>query len=81
MEERAIGKLEATLGLSFLAALVGGFAWAYVSQLDAPVPVTQPDPKWRSVQVQPVTDTAVKQTAYRPEWLTSESEQRPTVER
>jgi hypothetical protein len=80
MEERALGKLEATLGLSFLGALVAGLAWAYVYQLDAPVTITQPDPNWRSAQVQPVTDTAVKQTAYRPEWLTSESDQRPTVE-
>jgi hypothetical protein len=79
MEERALGKLEATLGLSFLAVLVGGLAWAYVYQLDAPVPVTQPDPNWRSAQVEPVPDTAVKQTSYRPEWLSSESEEQPAL--
>lgn len=75
MEERALGKLEASLGLSLIAALLVGLVWAYVFQLDAPVPVTQPDPNWRSAQVEPVPDAAVKQTAYRPEWLSSESDE------
>lgn len=75
MEERSLGKLEATLGLSLLAALLVGLIWAYVFQLDTPVPVTPPDPNWMSAQIEPAPDTALKQMAYRPEWLSSESDQ------
>lgn len=81
MEERALGKLEASLGLSLLAALLVGLVSAYVYQLDAPVPITQPDPNWRSAQVEPMSHTAVEQTSYRPEWLSSESDAPPSAVR
>jgi hypothetical protein len=76
VEERPLGKLEATLGLSLLAALVVALGWAYVYQLDAPVPATPTDPNWVSAQTIPRNDTAIEQTAYRPEWLSSQDDDR-----
>jgi len=81
MDKHALGKLEASLGLSLLAALLVGLVWAYIHQLDAPVPITQPDPNWRSAQVEPVPDTSVRQISYRPEWLSSESDSPPSTVR
>jgi hypothetical protein len=79
MEERPLGKLEATLGLSLLTALVVALGWAYVYQLDAPVAATPPDPDWVSAQTIPRSDTAVEQTAYHPEWLSSQDDDRRDV--
>jgi hypothetical protein len=72
MEERRLGKLEATVGLSLLVALLAALGWAYIYQLDTPVKVTPPDPNWASAQVTHPGDSPVERTAYRPEWLTSQ---------
>ena len=58
-EERQLSKTEASLGLSFLAALMVGLVWAYVHQLDAPPRVTPKDPNWVS------SDSATPGTAAR----------------
>jgi hypothetical protein len=81
MEERRLGKLEATLGLSLLAALLIALGGAYIYQLDAPVPIVPPDPNWRSAQTVPAPTSPVQQTAYRPEWLSSQGEEQATFAR
>lgn len=81
MEERRLGKMEATLGVSLLAVLLVALGWAYVHQLDAPVPAAQPDPNWVSVPPRPSTDTTVRQTADRPEWLSTQGDDSTTVTR
>ncbi|MGD9633468.1 MAG: hypothetical protein AB7G28_15460 [Pirellulales bacterium] len=81
MEERRLGKMEATFGLSLLAALLAGLGWAYVHQLDASVPATRPDPNWVSAQPKSPSDGAVQQTAYRPEWLSTEGDASPAAAR
>ena len=74
MEERRLGKLEATLGLSLLVALLVALGFAYVYQLDTPVKVTPPDPNWASAQAKQSVESPAARTAYRPEWLTSQQD-------
>ena len=74
-EERQLSKTEASLGLAFLAVLLCGLGWAYVNQLDAPPTVTKPDPNWAAAKAEIRQDRAVERTAYRPEWLSSQSEE------
>lgn len=74
-EERQLSKTEAGLGLSLIAALLVGLGWAYVFQLDTPPAVTPPDPHWISQQHAANSTTAIEQTAYRPEWLSAQSDQ------
>ena len=76
-EERQLSKTEAGLGLTLIAALLAGLGWAYVFQLDTPPPVTPPDPNWVSTQPAAPASTAIEQTAYRPEWLSPQTEQPP----
>lgn len=73
-EERQLSKTEAGLGLTFLAILLAGLGWAYVHQLDAPPTVTKPDPNWAAAKAEIRQDRAVERTAYRPEQLSSQSE-------
>jgi hypothetical protein len=73
IEERRLTKTEASLGLTLIGGLLIALGCAYVYQLDSPPPVTPPDPNW--VSAQPASaKTAIEQTAYRPEWLSAESE-------
>jgi hypothetical protein len=74
MEERRLGKLEATLGLSIIVALLVALGFAYIYQLDSPVKVTPPDPNWASAQMRQPGESPVERTAYRPEWLSSQQD-------
>lgn len=76
-EERNLSKTEAGLGLTFLAVLLAGLGWAYVHQLDAPPPVTPNDPNWAAAKAEIRRDREIEQTAYRPEWLSSQNDDTP----
>jgi hypothetical protein len=74
-EERRLSKMEASLGLTLIAGLLAALGFAYVHQLDTPPPATLPDPNWVSAQATPPAKTAVERTAYRPEWLPSQTDE------
>lgn len=74
MEQRALGKLEASLGLSLIAALLVVLGGVYVHQLDEPAPVAPPRPSQPSAHAVAPAGTAVEPTAYRPEWLPPQGE-------
>ena len=84
-EERRLGKLEATLGLTLIAGLLVVLVGVYVYRLDEPPPVTPPDPNWVSSQPAAPANTTqqqtVEQTSYRPVWLTPQGDEPPIYTR
>lgn len=77
-EERRLSKTEASLGLSLIGGLLVTLAAAYIHQLDAPVPVHPFDPDRRAAEAAADgPSTAVERTAYRPEWLSSQTDSAP----
>lgn len=75
IEERRLSKTEATLGLSLIAVLLVGLVCAYIVQLDEPVAAVPLDPQWESAQSTARSSTAIEQTAYRPTWLSPQSDE------
>ncbi len=76
-EERQLSKTEASLGLTLIAALLVGLGGAYVFQLDTPPAVATPEPNWVSQQPAQPSNSAVEQTAYRPEGLSTHTDHPP----
>ena len=75
-EERRLSKTEASLGLSLIAGLLVALGFAYVYQLDTPPPVDAARSELGlGTAAMPPAKTAVERTAYRPEWLSSQSDE------
>jgi hypothetical protein len=75
IEERHLSKTEAALGLTLIGALLIGLVCAYIHQLDEPAAAVPLDRQWESAQSTARSSTAIEQTAYRPAWLSPQSEE------
>jgi hypothetical protein len=80
-DERDLSKTEACLGLTLIAGLLVTLVGVYVYRLDAPTPVTTPDPNWVTARPNLPSPAPVQQTAYRPQWLGSEGQQAEAYQR